>query len=345
MPAHEYCWPPVNTFDGFDHEFSRYLALPASEQALFIPSLSEAVPQEAEKTLNRLLGTVSTYIYGYHDSPLHLRVDRDAELALQRAKLTLEGDLLHIYTPPDAEIPDVNGRDEVVEHLEALVQDNPGREHPLFKYVEVEAGRPALLAFLLNEVIRNEVFDDEMALLTVGLPGSMKAAAAENLWDEVGHGKLRNFHTSWLQDLLDAEDAGGSLRRYRGRPERWRFLITPNLMNTFLTRPGMKYRAYGATIVLESVVEPHFRHIIAGMERVGLRNQATQSYFRNHIAIDPRHTAELIEAVWRQAPVLSVTALREIVIGALSVVKGICRQYDLTIEYLQGLGREYPLPL
>ena len=343
MPMHN--WPPVNTFVGYDQEFSRYLALTTSQQDLFIRSLFETVPEDAEKTLNRLLGTVSAYIYGYQDSPLHLVADRDTELAILRAKLTLEGDLLHVYTPGDAEIPDVKSQDEVVEYLEALVQDNPGREHPLFTYIEVEAQRRALLAFLLNEVIRNEVFDDEMALLTVGLPGKMKAAAAENLWDEVGHGKLQNFHTSWLQDLLDAENAGERLREYRGRPERWRFLITVNLMNTFLTRPGMKYRAYGATLVLESVVEPHFRRIIAGMERVGLRNRETQSYFRNHIAIDPRHTADLIDAVIQQAPMLSLTALREIVIGASSVVNAICRQYDLTLDYLRGLGREYQFPL
>ena len=344
MHAHTY-WPPVNAFHGFDGEFSSYLALPPSEQAAFIRTLSDTRPQDAEKTLNRLLGTVSAYLYGYRDSPLHLQVDRDAELAMQRAKLALEGDLLGLYTPNDTEIPDIRSRDEFVEHLVRLVEDNPGREHPLFSYIEVDAHKKGLLTFLLNEVIRNEVFDDEMALLTVGLPGKMKAVAAENLWDEVGRGKLHNFHTSWLQNLLDAEDAWETLRNYRGRPERWRFLISTNLMNAFLSRPGLKYRAYGATIVLESVVEPHFRRIIAGMGRVGLYNRATQSYFRNHIAIDPRHTADLIDAVAQQAPTLSHTALGEIVIGAMSAVKGICRQYDLTLEYLRGLGREYPLPL
>ena len=338
-------WPPVNAFRGFDWEFSNYLVLPPSEQDLFIRNLFDTMPQDAEKTLNRLLGTVSAYLYGYQDSPLHLQVDRDAELAMQRAKLTLEGDLLCVYTPSDNEIPNIKSQDEFVEYLVGLVQDNPGREHPLFSYIEVDAQKNGLLVFLLNEVIRNEVFDDEMALLTVGLPGKMKAVAAENLWDEVGRGKLHNFHTSWLQDLLDAEGAGEVLRDYRGRPERWHFLISTNLMNAFLTRPGLKYRAYGATIVLESVVEPHFRRIIAGMERVGLRNRATQSYFRNHIAIDPRHTADLIDAVVQQAPTLPLTALREIVIGASSAVKGICRQYDLTLEYLWGLGREYPFPL
>ncbi|VVM20018.1 hypothetical protein BSPWISOXPB_5494 [uncultured Gammaproteobacteria bacterium] len=42
--------------------------------------------------------------------------------------------------------------------------------------------------FLLLETIRNEVVDDEVAMMIPGLQHSMKQVMSSNLWDECGNG-------------------------------------------------------------------------------------------------------------------------------------------------------------
>lgn len=337
-------WPPVNPADRFDTAFENYLDLPWEEKRAFIKRLRKTTPQEAEATLQRFLGAaVGSYLYGYRDSPLHGRVEPDLEMRLLQAKIALEQDFLDTYSATG--VPVVDGQEKTAEYLERFVTSNPGHDHPLFAYLENRAGRREILAFLLNEVIRNEVFDDEMAQLTFGLQGTLKATAAENLWDEVGRGDLHKFHTWWLQRLLDSEGAWNALAEYRARSERWRFLFTFNVMNLFLTRPGLKYAAYGATTTYESWVPHHFTRLLNGMRRVGITHPDTRLYFTTHVRIDVRHGQELIQAIGSQTPELSAEDCRQIIFGALTAVNAACRQYDLTLEYLRALGESYEYPL
>jgi hypothetical protein len=52
------------------------------------------------------------------------------------------------------------------------------------------------LKFLLLETIRNEVVDDEVAMMIPSLQHSMKQVMSSNLWDECGNGNIDNFHTT-----------------------------------------------------------------------------------------------------------------------------------------------------
>lgn len=339
-------WPHVTpSRTGFDAPFKEYLDLTWNQKKEFIARLRNTAPQEAEAVLQRFLGVIASYLYGYADSPIEGRVDRELEMRLLQAKLALEQELLDELAPAVGEVPDVGNQKKTADFLEEFVTANPGYNHPLFEYLERRAGRREILTFVLNEIVRNEIFDDEVALLTVGLQGTLKATAAENLYDEVGRGHLKHFHTAWLQRLLDAEQAWNALAAYRNKRERWGMHWTFATMNAFLTRPGLKYAAYGATTTYESWVPHHFTRLLGGMRRVGITQPDSKLYFQAHVRIDKHHGRELIRAIGAQTPELTVENCRQITVGALTAVNAACRQYDYTLQYLQKLGHSYNYPL
>ncbi|MBC3840408.1 hypothetical protein GXW82_09790 [Streptacidiphilus sp. 4-A2] len=79
--------------------------------------------------------------------------------------------------------------------------------HPLFEFIRDEASRAQIERFLQCELIRNEVVDDEVALLVVGLQGMQKAVAARTCGTSAG------AQAGELPHLLAAPAAGGD----RGR--------------------------------------------------------------------------------------------------------------------------------
>jgi len=159
------------------------------------------------------------------------------------------------------------------------VGSNAGVNHPLFDYLESTASLDALHVFLRNDVCRNEVVDDEVAMMSVGIQGAMKAAVCSNLWDEVGHGTLKQYHTYWLRELVDALSDWEGLIEYRKSEKPWFTAITTNVFNILLSRPGLKFRRYGWFLLNEGWVEPHFNKILKGMTRVGLNAEGVQRYF------------------------------------------------------------------
>jgi Iron-containing redox enzyme len=326
-------WPPLNHFRALPPDFAEFLELGAAEQARYLAE-RRAGGEEFSQLLHSFLDAVSSYIFGYADSPVAGCLRDELEIRIQQAKIVLERELLEGWLRPLA-VPPIDDQRQAREYLLGLAAKNSSLTHPLFPFLREKASPEALRNFLRTEVTRNEVVDDEVAMLLPGLQGAMKLAIASNLWDECGRGRLEHFHTYWLRRLIDASGDWDGLKAYRATERPWFSQITTNVFNVFLTRPGIRLMAYGWFLVNESWVAPHFEDILAGMRRVDLADTDRAMYFTAHRTIDPMHTAELSDALGIQVPALRPSEIALVVGGAHAAVAATTAQYDRMLQYVR----------
>jgi len=330
LQQHE--WPPAYPFAAFAPELDAFLQLSVSEQRAQLAA-QRAHPERHGAFVNDALGAIYGYVYGYQDSPLYLRTDDDLEAQLQRSKMELERELVeHFLVPPPP--PAGLGLKDGCEYLRTYVLENPGVTHPLFDFLRDHVSAAAVKEFLRLEVLRNEVVDDEVAFMIVGLQGPMKQVATSNLWDECGNGRLDRFHTYWLRQLIDTTTDWDGIRKYRRTSAPWFARITSNSLNRLLTRPGYKYQAYGHFLVTEGWVCPHFERIVAGLNRLGMDDPGIAVYFTAHISIDPHHTDEMLAGIQSQQPSLGAAEVAEIIRGAHTAAAAGVKMFDRVQQHL-----------
>lgn len=333
-----YPWPPVPAFSGLDPAFLTFLARDAAGQMAWLDQF-ERHASERGALLHNYLGVIYAYHYGYADSPCYLHNDLALESRLACAKLVLEQDLVEHWLPM-APIPVLASQEHATDYLRNYVQHNAALDHPLFAYLRDDAPVAALKQFLRLETCRNEIVDDEIALLLCGLQGNMKKAIASNVWDECGNGVLDKFHTYWLRRLVDRLQDWAQLPNYRVRAKPWFSSIISNCFNAFVTRPAWKCRAYGMFLATEARVAPHFSAILQGLARTGLDHRDIAIYFDAHMKIDPHHTDELLTAFAHQEPALQPVQVDEVVRGAHCAVAAGEAQYGRILAYFQ---EQYPV--
>lgn len=328
-------WPPVNKFEGFSDSIKDFLNLEISQQCKILAETRENT-EDCGKFIHESLGLIYAYVLGYEDSPCYITTDEELEIKLQQLKIVLERELMNhwLAIPP---IPQQLNQVEAVDYLNKRILDNSGAYHDLFDYIATKASKTSIVTFLQNEVIRNEVVDDEVALLVMGLQGLLKKVVASNLWDECGRGKLHDFHTYWLRMLLEELNGWNQLYDYRKLASPWYAKITSNSFNMLLTRPGYKYMAYGAFLIFESWVQPHFERIIAGLKRVGLAQENLSIYFTAHLTIDQYHTKELLAGIANQEPRLNQAEVDQILLGSHLAIAAGTAQYERMLSYLSTL--------
>jgi hypothetical protein len=230
-PLQVHSWPPVLPYPGLDPDLWTFLALPLADQRQMLAALRNT-PERYGRVLHDGLATCFNYHYGYPDSPCCQRLDDALEVQLTQAELVLGNELLtHSLEPMP--IPQCLTQADAAAYLYALAQHNPGVTHPLFDYLSAAASQHVLETVLFLEIMRNEVVDDEVARLVIGLQGLMKAVAASNLWDECGHGKSHGFHTYWLRRLLNRLPGWETLAAYR-QTAPWFTRIASNTFNVLL---------------------------------------------------------------------------------------------------------------
>lgn len=329
-------WPPVHAFSGLDAGLADFVTMARDEQKRFLASRRHDADLAGE-TLHRYLADIYSYALGYRDGACATGSDDALEIDLQRAKIALERELLDNWLRPPALPSGIETAEEAVSYLDALVTENPGVEHEFFRFLEEEASREAMETFLQCEVVRNEVVDDEVAMLVVGLQGKLKAVVAANLWDECGHGKLRQFHTFWLRRLLSATDGWERVLDYRANAQPWFSRITSNVNAMLLSRPPYSLMAYGCFLLFESWVAPHFARVLRGMDRLGMSSHHVRIYFEAHVRIDPMHSRELLDGILQQTPPLQPGELGQIVLGAHLAVAAGTTQYDRMLPYLASM--------
>ncbi|WP_030025002.1 iron-containing redox enzyme family protein [Streptomyces monomycini] len=328
-------WPPVHPFATLDPALVRFLAAPPPAQTTHLARL-RADPEAHGRFLHDHLATLYAHSFGYRDGPAAHAPDDDLEIALYAARTRLEHEFLTYGCAPGP-LPALRNQEAAADHLEALAADNPGASHPLFRFLATDATREQIEYFLRCELIRNEIVDDEVALLVVGLQGQQKAVAAANLWDECGRGRLENFHTYWLRRQLGSPAGWEALARYR-RAHPWFAKPTSNLFAALLLRPARVQAAYGCFLVFESWVEPHFTLLLEGMTRVGIHDDDMRVYYTAHTRIDPRHSRELCDGLRAQRPRLTPPEVRAALYGAHLAVDTGVRQYDRIRRHLETMG-------
>jgi hypothetical protein len=331
-------WPPVAPFEQLPAAFERFLYLDQAGQDAELAALRARTDDHAA-FMHEGLSAIYAYVYGYHDSPLALQVNDARELRLLQAKVRLERELMDHWILPAAEVVPRN-QGEAADYLAWFSTRNQAVDHPLFDWLASSATLEELRLFLDGEVVRNEVVDDEVALLLRGHQGQLKNMLGENLFDELGLGKLEHAHTYWLRRYLEQTDGWERIRTYRSTARPWFLNITSNVFNMTLTRPGLKFAAYGHFLITEAFVRPHFDRLLEGMRRVGLAGADVEIYFSAHSKLDPHHAEELIEGVAQQVPALASPALVHLLMGAQWAAAGATEQYRRAFNYFTASQRE-----
>lgn len=332
-------WPPVAPFGELPPEFRKFLDLDLVAKQNYLSSLRGDYEAHGG-FLNKCLSIIYAYVYSYKDSPVYLRSDPVLEIGLLNAKIVLEEELLHAWLPPDP-LPTITNQQELSDYLREFIISNPGVYHEFWDYIRNEASKEAMAEFLRLVLCRNEVVDDECALLVCGLQGNMKKVMTSNLWDECGNGSLPRFHTYWLRRMLEQTNDWNALPAYRAEDKKpWFSGILSNVFNVLLTRPGYKFRAYGFFVTTESWVEPHFVRILDGLKRVGLDHEDIAVYFLAHTTIDPQHSQELLDALLYQTPQLTPTEVTEVLHGAHHAMAAALCQYRNVMDYLRTIDAQ-----
>lgn len=330
-------WPPFVSAES-DPELKALLATPSADIRLELEGLRGDRERHAHRVMLPL-GALYAHYYGYRDAPDISGVE-DGHAQVMRVKRILEDEMIariFAFSPPDTAHFD-DDQDKVADYFTALSLDNPGVKHPFFDYVEHEMTMEEMREFLWLEVIRNEVVDDEVAMLVPGLQHSMKQVVASNLWDECGNGRIDNFHTTWLVRLLSHDDQWAEFMEYREtRP--WFTMCTSHSFNALLSTPGRGLAAYGTFLINESWVADHFLQILKGMDRLGIEDQDRRIYFDAHYKIDQHHRLEMIEGLRQQYPPLEQPQLREVILGAHQAITAGERMYDALLDYFKAGGR------
>ncbi len=330
-------WPlvrPWATTDLTKHD--SFLALGPEAQRARLRSLqSDSVHHGA--LIHSTLSVLYADRLGYRDSWLSSSPDPAREAALLLTRGVLEHEMYEQWLGP-VKVVRPSSPYEAARYLNQLRRRNSGVKHPLFDYLRTEATEAQMRVFLAGELIRNEVVDDEIALLLVGLQGKQRAVVAENLWDECGHGRVEDFHTTWLRRLAGGLGGDEFIFTYRDTMP-WFAKISSNILMSMLVAPSRHQQAYGCFLVFESWVLSHFRDIMRGLRRLNLDCDDIMVYFTEHTRIDPRHSRDLLTAITEQSPRMTPEELARIVQGAEIAVRAAVRQYDHMLAYLISLDR------
>jgi hypothetical protein len=313
-------WPPVEAFD------------PAKTCPLLMD-----VGDLPSSTIHAHLALLYPYWFGYRNSPLYQSSDESTEIQLHGVRIKLEQRLLNME--PLSLVSVVNGPHDqrsLARRLRLLVESNRGVSHPFFDYCAADAGLSEMRKVAMNEVCRNEIVDDEVAMMLPGLSGLIKNAIALNLADEMGHGIIRNQHSYWLRQQLSDNDEveTGSFLKYR-RTRAWYLNIPSNVFNALLLRPGYRWAAFGYFLITESWVAPHFEKLIQGFERVGYSRQL--KYFTAHEKLDRLHGEELLEALDYQLPKLTEREVTLIEWGAGLAIEAGVQYFDHFLAELRAV--------
>jgi len=169
--------------------------------------------------------------------------------------------------------------------FEALKQDGPGQNDPLFPWLAHSANREQMCWFLTQELAGEAGFDDLVAMSQVKLPSRAKLEMARNYWDEMGQGNEGGMHGPMLGALAEALEL-----RPDGNNTVWEALALGNLMVALASARHYAYQSIGALGVIE-LTAPGRSHLVnLGLKRLGIGG-AARRYYALHATLDVRHSA------------------------------------------------------
>jgi hypothetical protein len=174
--------------------------------------------------------------------------------------------------------------DAFVAWFEALKENGPGQNDPLFSWLADSAPLASMRWFLQQEVAGEAGFDDLVALTQVKLPKTAKLELARNYWDEMGQGHPGGMHGPMLDQLARAFDLEPDCDSVV-----WESLALGNAMVAFAMNRRYAYHSVGALGVIELTAPGRAVCVNRGLKRLGIGGDARR-YFALHSTLDVKHS-------------------------------------------------------
>jgi heme oxygenase-like protein len=315
VPCGSHAFPPRKTFDGRGHVSCLAAVMSTPEKS----TLDERKVRDCvEHSLNmhrRLCAWNRERL-----SPALPNTDWLSRLDADAALLALEGRFV------ERERRDVRERaasvprdaDGFVAWFEALKDDGPGQNDPLFPWLADSAHLEEMRWFLQQEVAGEAGFEDLVALSQVKLPKAAKLELARNYWDEMGQGHAGGMHGPMLETLAVALNLETSYNDVVVES-----LALGNMMIAFAMNRRYAYQSIGALGVIELTAPGRADCVNRGLKRLGVSGQVRR-YFALHATLDVKHSEAwnrdvlrpLIAASPEVAPAIAEGALLRLTAGA-----------------------------
>jgi hypothetical protein len=189
------------------------------------------------------------------------------------------------------------------------------------RYLAEEANLDEIALFFMGEELVDSKFDDLMAMVQIGTQGHTKLTIAENYWDEMGEGDIKQVHTIMFEHSArymraHLENSGVDYSNLHF-PEAYE---NASMLLMYGIHRHLNPRALGAMGVLEQSASPRFQAMVDGCGRLGVPEDVID-YQRIHVHVDADHGAEWFEGVFVPLVDRSPELLREISLGILTRVR------------------------
>lgn len=235
------------------------------------------------------------------------------DLADDCAMLQLEGAWIEAYRAEVAEraAEAPSDPDGFIAWFEALKENGPGQNDPLFPWLAEHATLEDLRWFLTQEAAGEAGFEDLVALAQVKAPAGPKMELAKNYWDEMGRGNMGGMHGPMLGRTV----AGLELRPCIDGTV-WQSLALANAMTAFAATRRYAYHAIGALGVVELTAPDRSACTAKGLKRLGVAPKVRQ-YFDLHAVLDVKHSETWNEDALRPLVAADPDCARYLAEGAL----------------------------
>jgi hypothetical protein len=188
--------------------------------------------------------------------------------------------------------------------FEALKQDGPGQQDPLFPWLAEKCSMDEMKWFLTQEVAGEAGFEDLTAMTQLKLPTRPKLELARNYWDEMGRGNPKAMHGPLLAALAEHLELDPL-------PETTvtESLALANTMAGLAANRRYAFHSVGALGVIEMTAPGRSAATSAGLKRLGVK-AGNRHYFALHAVLDIKHSmawnSEAIEPLVSENPKVAV---------------------------------------
>ena len=173
---------------------------------------------------------------------------------------------------------------EFGEWFDALIENGPGQNDPLFDWLANHADFAQMRWFFEQEAAGEAGFDDLVAMTQVKMTERAKLELARNYWDEMGRGNAKGMHGPMLGLLAEAIGATPAIE-----DTVWESLLLANAMTAMATRREYAWHSIGALGVIELTAPARAKRVADGLRRLGVSGKH-RHYFDLHAVLDVKHS-------------------------------------------------------
>jgi CRP-like cAMP-binding protein len=208
-------------------------------------------------------------------------------------------------------------------------------DHRLFEFLEKHATRADLIAFFLSDAAVILRFCDLVVLTMVGADDEIRGELAENLWDEMGQGRVQERHVDLFANLLhyagiDLPEGPLSVDHFVDHLD-WPGLAGYNFYLFLCLHRRNQLRSLGALGAAESMDPAQYSRVLTGCRRVGFDEIA---YYAGHESLDVGHGDQWLENVLLPLVRKYPEKRHEIALGAQMRI-------NVTRDYYDGLAAHF----